>query len=299
MRRSDQLMKIMKHNFGCMLIPILFGAGALAWGSDDVGTIRLEGCRIKPADQVTLSVNQSGILDSVPCEGDCVEAGQRVILLEDELPRASLAAAEKEAANDVDIRYADVTGMVAHSEYEQALIVNSNVKGSLSAAEIRHRKLQLEQCLLQIQQAQYKQAIAVLKRDEAAAQLKAFHVIAPFAGTVTKVLKHKGEAVRQGEPILELVNTRRVRVEGYLDVAHRRRVSPGTSVSVVPEIRAGEPVVAPVAGKILFVDTVVQPVTRQVRISADVENFDASLLPGLTAIMTISTDALPIATAKR
>jgi multidrug resistance efflux pump len=261
--------------------------------------IRLVGCRIKPAEQRTLSVNQSGVLDVIPREGDWVTAGNRVISLEDELPRATLAAAEREARNDVDIRYAESGSAVARLEYQQALEVNETVKGSVTITDVRRRKLELDQSLLQIEQAKYKQAIALLKRDEAAAQLKAYHMIAPISGTVNKVLKYKGEAVRQGEPVLELVNTRRVRVEGYLDVADRRRVTAGTPVEVSPEPRTGETAdtpptgvaprsrVASLPGVIVFVDTVVQPVTQQVRVWADVENTDEVLLPGLTAVMTI------------
>ncbi len=264
-------------------------------GADDPapGTIRLSGCRIKPAEQRTLSVNQSGVLDAVPREGDWVDVGKRVISLEDELARASLAVAERESKNDVDIRYAESGSAVARLEHEQALKVNESVKGSVTITDVRRRKLELDQSLLQIEQAKYKQTVAVLKRDEAAAQLKAFHVIAPISGTVNKILKHKGEAVRQGEPILEVVNTRRVRVEGYLDVANRRRVTAGTPVEVTPEARPGETTGSPLRGKIVFVDSVVQPVTQQVRIWADVENNDEILLPGLTAVMTISPEGPP------
>lgn len=285
-----------------MIIACLATGAAFPFVLADGGTaptIRLTGCRIKPADQITLSVNQSGVLDSVPQEGDRVDAGQRVVLLENELAQATLAVAEKEAANDVDIRHAETASEVARLEHEQAIQVNELSKGTISLTEIRRAKLDFDRSLLQIEQAKHKQTIAVLKRNEAAAQLKTFYVIAPFVGTVNKVLKHKGEAVRQGEPVLELVNTRRVRVEGFLDVAHRRRVTPGTVVQVESEDRADGSVAAPANGKIVFIDSVVQPVTQQVRIWADVENTDELLLPGLTAVMTISLGKPPVTATRR
>ena len=277
----------------------LLAAIGIAGGEETPAQIRLAGCRIKPADQVTLAVNQSGILKSVPREGNWVEADQRVILLEDDLARAALAVAERDASNDVDVRYAETGSEVARLEYEQALKVNETVKGSLTVTDVRRRKLELDQSLLQAEQARFKQSVMVLKRDEAAAHLKAFHVVAPFSGTVNKVLKHKGEAVRQGDPILELVNTRRVRVEGYLNVAHRQRVVPGTVVHVTSEHQLGESVVAPLVGRIVFVDKVVQPVTQQVRVWADVENPDELLIPGLTAVMTISPVSPPLVSVGR
>lgn len=268
-------------------------APSLSWSDDEVqSSIRLKGCRIKPADQVTLSGNQSGVLRTVPREGDLVESGQRLILLEDDLARAALAAAEKEALNDVDLRYAEISSDVFRLEHEQAIEVNGRTKGAISVADVRRAKLEFDRSLLQIEQARHKQSIAVLKRDEAAAHLNTFYVVAPFSGTVNKVLKHKGEAVRQGEAVLELVNTRRLRVEGFLDVADRRFVVPGTSVTVEPEVHAGKRTAAAV-GKIVFVDPVVQPVTQQVRIWADVDNSDETLLSGLTAVMTISAGSPP------
>jgi len=279
------------------MLVIGFTSGAHAEG-DSSGSIRVTGCRIKPANHVTLSVNQSGILSTVPEEGTTVDMGQLVIQLEDELARASLVVAEKEAVNDVDIRFSEIAADVANLEYEQAVKVNESVKGSMTMADIRRRKLEYDRSVAQTEQARFKQAIAVLKRDESAAQLKTFHVAAPFTGMVNKVMKHPGEAVRQGEPILEMVNTRRVRIEGYLDVPHRRRVAAGTAVEALPESHKGEGPEKPCRGKVVFVDSVVQPVTQQVRFWAEVENPDETLLPGLTASITIQIGAVPVAATR-
>lgn len=248
--------------------------------------IRLPNCRIKPEGQVTLSANQSGILTSVPKEGDQVEAGQQVIQLDSELARTAVAVAERQAEIDVDIRFAEISSDVARLEYEQAKDVNMSSPGSIPLTEVRRRKLEYDRSLLQIEQSKHQQAVALLKLNEANAQLKTFSVAAPFAGTVTKVVKKAGESVRPGEPVLELVNTRRVRVEGYIDAALRRRISAGTPVQVEGE-KLDDEVPRPASGKIVFVDTVVQPVTRQIRIFAEVDNSDESLVAGLTATMTV------------
>ena len=284
----------------CVALLMVGASSPLVEGDEGAAAvIRLKGCRIKPADQVTLSVNQSGVLGSVPREGDRVDAGQRVILLENELAVAALAVAEKEASNNVDLRDAETASDVARLEHELAVQINELSKGTVTLTEVRRAKLEFDRSLLRIEQAKHKQAIAILKRDEAAAQLKTFYVIAPVAGTVNKVVKHKGEAVRQGEPVLELVNTRRVRVEGFLDAALRRRVAPGAAVRVEPEARDDGSVAVPVTGKIVFIDSVVQPVTQQVRIWADVENADELLLPGLTAVMSITLSSPPVAASRR
>lgn len=259
-----------------------------AAGDDSPTPIRLVGCRVKPADQVTIAINETGILDMIAREGDQVQAGQEIARLHDDLPRAALAVAEREATNTVEIKYSQVASDVALLEHEQAQRVNSTVQGALTVIDIRRRKLELDQSISRIEQARYNQEVAVLKRNQAAIHLKAFRVTAPFSGTINKVLKHRGEATRQGDPVLELINTRQVRVEGYLDLAQRRLVTPGTMVRVEAESPTKQDPSAPQAhGKIVFVDSVVQPVTRQVRVWADIENTDEILLPGQTAIVTI------------
>lgn len=260
--------------------------------------VRIENCRIKPAVQITLSANQSGAITSVPQEGDHVESGQQILRLDDELARAAFAVAEKQAANDVDIRFAGMSSEVARLEHEQAMEVNLSLKGSIPITEVRRRKLEFDRSVLQIEKSKHEQAIAVLKQHEAAALLKTYSVAAPFEGTVAKVLKRQGEAVRQGEPVLELVDTRRVRVEGYIDVAHRLRITPGTPVLVERELIGDEPTPEPATGKIVFVDTVVQPVTRQIRVWADVDNSHGSLVSGLTATMTVVPGAAATTTTR-
>lgn len=265
------------------------------WADDPMPlAIRLPNCRIKPAGQVTLSANQSGSLLSVPQEGDLVEAGTTVIRLDDELALAALAVAEKQATNDVDVRYAIISSDVARLEHEQAKEVNESLKGGIPLTEVRRRKLEYDRSLLQIEQSRHQKAVAVLKRQEAAAQLKTFSVIAPFEGVVSRLIKKQGEAVRQGEPVLELVNTRRVRVEGFVDVMYRRSIVAGATVQVEAEMLPDETTPSISLGKIMFVDTGVQPVTRQVRIWADVDNSEGTLVSGLTATMIIVPATTPL-----
>lgn len=267
--------------------------------AEEEPVLRIMGCRVKPADHVTLSANDAGIISMVPQEGDQVDAGQQIARLEDELPRTALAVAQKEAANDVEIRFAEIASEVAELEHQQAVKVNGTVKGSITMIDIRRRKLEFDQSVMRIEVAKYNQDVAVLKRDQAAAQLRAYAITAPFSGTINKVIKHKGEAIRQGDPVLELVNTRRVRVEGFLDASNRRLVRAGTPVQVRPEVSDRDQPAIAVKGKVAFVDSVVQPVTQQVRFWADVDNADEALLAGQTAEVIVTADRRPIVSKSR
>jgi membrane fusion protein (multidrug efflux system) len=258
------------------------------------GEITLEQCRIRLIDQVTLASDRMGILAFVePDEGDRVEAGQVIAGLRDEIARATVARAQKESENDVEVRYAHKAAEVAQVEYEKAIEANQRVRGAVPDIEVRRLKLAAERSLLQIEQAEHQMQINKLTRDEAQAQLDTHHVTAPFSGVVTRRFRSKGEAVRQGDPILEVVSTDRVRVEGDVAIAAAWRISPGMPVRVRLDVpgaprSAEDPVFE---GKVAFVDVTVEPVTRRVRVWAEVENPGNVLRAGLGARMVILTEA--------
>ena len=149
--------------------------------------------------------------------------------------------------------------------------------------------LAAERSELQIEKAQMDRELNYLARDEAMAQLKTYKVEAPFAGIVTRVHKRQGEAVRQGDPILELVNTDRVRVEGDVKISQIWNIRRGDLVKVQLEIPNFDLDVEKLTfeGRIVFVDVSVEPVSGTVRVWAEVENSGNLLRAGLSAKMTI------------
>ena len=114
---------------------------------------------------------------------------------------------------------------------------------------------------------------------------------APFDGQVRRIHKRPGEAVTQGTPILELVSTRRVKIEGLLPIEDLWDVKAGDEVEVKVELKVpgrkleieGETF----QGKVVFVDPNVSPVNQSCRVWAEVENVGERLIEGLPASMTI------------
>ncbi len=252
--------------------------------------IALRKCRIKLKDQVTLASDRPGILAFVePGEGDFVRGSQQIAGLKDEVAKAVLVIAEKKSQNDVNVRYSVKAAEVARAEHEKALFANLKLPGTIPDIEVLQLKLAAEKSLLQIEQARRELLIAGLDRDQAREELKTYSIVAPFDGVVTRVYKSKGEAVRQGDPILEMVSTRRVRVEGYVDISDVWAVKTGSAVKVKLEIPGADLPVEKETfeGRIVFVNVQVEPVTRQTRVWAEVINHDNILRTGLTATMTI------------
>ncbi|QDT36951.1 efflux RND transporter periplasmic adaptor subunit [Stratiformator vulcanicus] len=252
--------------------------------------ITIPECSVRPDERAVLASGQPGVIAEVKVsEGDRVDVRELLVRLFDDEAKAALAAAAKQADNDVSYRYAVKAAELSQVEYEKVLEGNRRTPGTFPDIEVRRLKLDAERARLEIEQAQHEQAMAKLSEDEAAARLKLMHVRAPFGGFVTHVMKSEGEAVQDGSPILELISTRKVKVEGAVDVHLLPRINPGQRV----EVRVEDPLLAEILrhpvleGEIVFVDTQVQPVDPKVRVWARVDNPDNRIPAGVLAVMTI------------
>ncbi len=253
------------------------------------GKIVLTGCQIKLLYEVPVAAERAGVLDQVASEGQLVKKGEMVAHTRDHLLKAALAVATKQSLNDVEVRYARKASELAQVEYERDLQANSIVRGTVSDLSLRAHRLAAEKALLQLEQAQTSMEIEKLKRNETLELLQTHQVQSPMEAVVRTVFKKRGESVAEGEPILELVNTSRVKVEGYVHIKNLDSVQVGSPVEVqldVPELDLpGERLTFP--GRVVFVDVKVEPVTHQVKVWAEVSNPQAVLKDGLTARMTI------------
>lgn len=267
--------------------------------ADPAAEIRLTECRIKLIDQVTLAADQSGVLEFVePREGATVTSRQKLAGVRDDVAEANLAVAHQKAEYIAEIEAKQKAYEIAVNEHEQALVANRSQVNTVPKLEIERLKLAKELASFEIERAKHEHKLHQLNRDLAEKELAQFFISAPFTGVVTRVFKLKGEAVRQGDPVLELTSTDRLRVEGWLELADSFAVSAGARVKVrlnVPDVDL--PVEQRVfEGRVSFVDVVVEPVSQRVKVWADVINQNQLLRAGLLADMTIERDAAAAST---
>ncbi len=222
--------------------------------------------------------------------GDDVKEGDVIAQIIDDVAEASYNVALAEASSDVEIRFQKKAQEVAKAEYESALQTNMRVPGAIAEIEIKKFKLAAEKGGLAVEQAELQAKILKLKAEESARTLDTFKIRAPFDGRVTNLLKSKGEAVREGDPILEMANTDIVRVEGYVNVQDKPLIK--RFMKVLVQIEEDDGTLSPVvfAGKIVFIDEKVQAVTQEVRVRAEVANPEGGLLANRTAMMKIQAD---------
>jgi multidrug efflux pump subunit AcrA (membrane-fusion protein) len=273
--------------FGAALLCMSYGSLAqdAPERSADDDALRITQCRIRLVHDVELASEQNGILEFSAAEGTKIAQGEVVAKVRDDVVRASLAIAEKQAANDVEVRYAAKATELAQLKYVRAVEANRANPGTVADLELGELRLMAEKSLLQLEQAKSESLLAGLRRDEAEARLRGYRVAAPFDAVVLRVFKQPGEVVREGEPVLELANTDWVRVEGHVHVEDAHLLHRNGPVRVVLETQGGP--ARAFRGTIGFVDVKVEPVSKAVRFWVTAENRGNQLKDGLVATVVV------------
>lgn len=251
-------------------------------------------CRIKLIDRVILGSDRPGVLEYVePNEGEQVKKGQVIAALKSDSLKASRKTAEKRSSNDIEIRYSQTARDTSYIELEMNLDINKRVPNTISKLDIKRLELNAKKSDLQIEQAELEFAMSKLQLAEIDAQLEETKILAPFDGIVTKKFRSTGEVVRHGDEVLEIVSTKRVKVEGYVDIDDSWKFQVGTPVEVQLDIHG---VRLPIEddtfhGKITYIDVEVEPIHgKSIRVWAEVENMENILKAGYMATMKILPD---------
>lgn len=274
--------------FAVWTVAALVCAPAGSWAEEP--GVHVPNCRVSVMQRAAVAGEKLGVLTEVLFrEGEMVRKGDLVARLRDEAARQSLLIARKEAANEIDLRFAEKASELATLEYSKAAELNRDVPGGHSELEIRKLRLAAERAVLQIQQATFRLELADLRRREAEVALESFRITAPFDGVVLRVHKQLGEAVHPGDPLIEIGNFSVMRVEGFVSVPESLLLRKGNPVTVaVTGLDAKAEGQRPYfTGRVTFVDPVVNEVSQQVRVWAEVENREDLLRDGLTAVMRI------------
>jgi multidrug efflux pump subunit AcrA (membrane-fusion protein) len=255
-----------------------------------------------------LSAERVGVLDETPAEGEFVKAGDIVARLRDEVPRAILAVADAKAASNADIAATEKLAESERFEFEVMSEANAKAGGGRPPypnSDVQRLRLKSEASALAIGMKRHEKRVYELQRDQARAELKSFQVLSPIDGLVTRIFKRSGEGVQASEAILEVVNTRRIRVEGRVTAAVAAQLKIGAPVRVsFPGLTIAKEAAAPEFESTLgFIDVTAEGVgtDRRVRIWTEIDNRDGILRDGLPARMTITTagDRAPRATAEQ
>jgi len=287
----------MKHNTYEQLIPLVafFGALLLVVGhahADEPANVVVDSVVLSPLNEAEVPAQQTGLLyEILVTEGDIVEAGEDLAVLdlrqaelEVEQVRLEHAQAETKATNRVRVEYAEKSLEVAEAELRRSDDSVSKFAKSISESQLDVERLTVEQYRLEKKQAEHELEldeieVRVKLNQLAAAQLRLdkHRIVAPFTGAVVLVRGRVGEWVEVGAPVVQLVGVDRLRAEGFLSADQVAAAKPGSKV--IFRVDANHQSNG-IEGVLRFVSPVMDPVTRQVRVWAEVSNTEGRLRPG-------------------
>jgi membrane fusion protein (multidrug efflux system) len=216
-------------------------------------------------DRALIAAEVDGrITDVLVDEGARVDSGSVLLTIDPEKRRLDADSARAQA------RDAEAALEVATREYERAKALHDQGIASDSLLDLRGTELS---------RAQARRDSAAAARGVAEKQLRDASVRAPFAGLVAKREVSRGDYVRTGEALLEVVALDPIEVEFSVAERDSARVAPGQPVTVTVEPYPNEKFV----GSVSAVSPVIDPRTRTMRVKARIPNVDGRLRPGLFA----------------
>jgi len=269
----------------------LVSDGASVW-ADPKPTLRIESVVLRPLRAAEVPAQRTGLLQKVVVEeGQVVKQGELLASLDARQAKLTVARAELEyaqaeakARNEIQILYTEKALEVAKAELQRSSESVEQFAKSISQSQLDVERLTVEKLTLERQQAEHE---LVLERfgvrlkqtelDTAQLQLSQHQLTAPFTGTVALVRGRVGEWVEVGATVLRLVAVDKLRAEGFLpaDQASRALIGRPVTLTVV-----GVDKTTQVMGTLRFVSPEMEPVTRQVRVWAEIPSADGALRPG-------------------
>lgn len=279
----------------------------------------IENALVMLIDDNKVPATETGMLTAVHVkEGALVEKGallaeidSRATLAKQRVAQGELAAALAQAENDAEVEVARYAIEVTKADLDANTEIRRTNKAAVSEAEHRKFVFQYQRAIAQEKQAINEKEIARLTATAKQAQLDATtvelelrQIRAPFEGQVVEIMKHPGDWVTSGEPIMHVVGLKRVRVKGFVSAnlaSHDEVLGKPVTITVY----AGGQREYTTQGTIGFASPVIEGLStsRQFRIWAEVDNVQSvdpitgqaywRIQPGSVAKMVIDLTPAP------
>lgn len=193
-----------------------------------------------------------------------LEVQRRRLLLADTARLQELRSKEKTLAEQVaSLEPLLKTGGISRKQYEDEEMALGNVAAERRALEAAKLREQVELDL----------AIEAFERR---------HLRSPISGVVTKIMLREGESVAANEPVLQVVDTSRVRFMGTVPSLQGAQLRAGRSVTIVLGLDGRAPTRQ---ARIVFVSPVTDAASGLVEVIAEFDNADGSVKPGVSGRM--------------
>lgn len=234
-----------------------------------VGTLRA-------AETSQLAAQMMGnIVEIRAHEGDRVQHGQVLAVLDDAQPRAALdraaaadlAAQQEIAASESDFALAEAT----FKRYQTLFEKKSVSPQEFDEIKARYQAAQARRDMAQAGQAQAKAAF-----QQARTALSYTHIVAPFDGLVTEKKADVGTLASPGMPIFTVEDPRRYRLEATVNETDLHYVRQGQQVSVLIDALGDREL----KGKVVEIVPAADPASRSFLVKVELPS-DPALRSGL------------------
>ncbi len=227
---------------------------------------RIEGTgELVAPDRALIAAEVDGRITAIRVdEGMHVAAGEVLLAIDPEKRRL-----DSDSAN-AQLRDAEASLLVAQREYERAQALHEQGIASDSLLDQRGTELS---------RARARRDSALAASGVSNKLLRDASVRAPFAGLVARREVSRGDYVRTGQALLEVVALDPIEVEFSVAERDSARVTTGQPVTVTVEPYPNERFV----GAVSAISPVIDPRTRTMRVKARIPNTDNRLRPGLFA----------------
>lgn len=217
------------------------------------GVLLLIGTEIKPGEVVpperivTVSIGGQEKKFRRLREGDAVEAGQLVALMDDRLTRDDCAIRQAQIAlSEADLAATENARDEARERYLAQMKLRSSPTGPATSEEdLGNAKVIWFKHHCEAIAKKEATTLARLELHQTQTLLAMHEVRSAIPGVIKRIYKNPGEAVKSLEPVVEIHNLGRLRAEGLVDVQHLSHLREGMQAYVdVPHMQSPQQIVA-------------------------------------------------------
>jgi WD40 repeat protein len=199
------------------------------------------GEQVPPEQVVTVKIGDQERKYRRLKEGDAVEPGQLLALLDDRLARDDWAIKKGQITlNEAALAAAEKARDEAQDRYQTQIKLRTSTAGPATSEEdVGGAKLAWYKNHYEAVSRREAMALAALEFHQAQTVLGMYEIRSAITGVIKRIYKNSGEAVRSLEPVLEIRNLKRLRVEGLVESQHLPRLHEGMRVTIEPTSAQG------------------------------------------------------------
>lgn len=257
--------------------------------ADEVRVVNIPVAYTEFHGKATLAFQRSGVVTDVPViEGQLVCSQDIVCQQDDSVARSAAEISRHNAEDEVEVELSKV--VLLHSRRELEIVLNGNQEspGTFTKSDVDRLRLDVRRAELAVEKAVQGQKLAQLTHQHSIAELGLFQIRSPFSGMIASLHVSKGDFVEAGRAIAELVDTRKLRVTGYMPSENAWTLTSGTRITVRlkrPSTQSDQEM--KFDGQLKYISSKIEPLRDVVEFWGTVENRENKLRAGIEVSVDI------------